>query len=108
MSVISDRMSAAIDRIGEDLAFTKLGGAAGAVTVRGVVGLTTMGLMFDSVEEMGIPCPLHEVVFKSDSGVVGDLTTGDEFTRDGRSFMVLRTFRPRVAGKVSCVVGYCG
>ena len=104
MSVISDRVSAAIDRVGQDLAFTTLAGGAGAFTVRGLIGPFSAGVWLDNVEVMAVTYPAFFAVFKHNSGVVVD----DDFTVSGRAVTVLKAFSVRIGTEVVCVQACCG
>jgi len=92
MSALLDRFTAEIARIGEDVTWTKLNGATVGTVIRCVVRPLDSGNMnsfLDSVEQMGVVKP-GLLVEMAGSG--SSVTVGDGFTRDGRAFVVLKTF----------------
>lgn len=99
MGMVSDRIKGKIAQVGEPLAFTKLAGGAGTFSVQAICQIASSGSLgsyLDDVEMMGVVHPGVMLTLSGDSGVIID----DAFTRDGRSYTVLKTFAHRIGSEV--------
>ena len=88
--VIADRILKKLDKIGEQ--FTVNGN-----TYHGVFKILDTGTMrtyLDDVEVMGVVRPGLLLVTEADASVA----EGDNITRDGRTYEVLKTSQHRIAG----------
>lgn len=104
MSARTDRINANIDRLGHTLSFTKLNGSSDGQPFS-VVGIVqpldsgTMRTFLDDMESMGVARPGLKITCKGSATVIVD----DEFTLDGRNFVVWKVFKHYLAGEVVAV-----
>lgn len=101
MSIISDRIKAAITRVGETLSFTKLNGTAGTFSVVAIVQPCDTGTLrtyLDDVEVLGAMRPAIKFNVASDVNVIAD----DTFTRGPASMTVWKVFPYYVGADVVC------
>ncbi|OYV99457.1 MAG: hypothetical protein B7Z62_00205 [Deltaproteobacteria bacterium 37-65-8] len=99
MSVHTDRFDAAIDRLGEVVTWTKLGGSVGSFARNGIVRQAEAGVLsqyFDSVELGAIVRPALAVVCKSGTAVA----VNDTFTRDSVNYICVKVGVQRLGNEV--------
>lgn len=110
MSVLSDRMKARIAAAGELVYFTKLAGIdpptpdpAPVSAIVAALDIGTMRTYLDDVEVMGVVRPGLKLVLAGDSTVIA----ADVFTREGRSFEVLKIMNQTISNVVVAKVAVC-
>ena len=100
MSRASDRVKAKIERYGEKIKFTKLGGVGAIFWLMGVfqpLDTGTMNTYLDNTEVLGVARPGIKAVFDATQTAIA---AADTFVRDGRTFEVLKVFYQRVSNEI--------